>query len=867
MDNSATINIEKNKPCPQGTQLECVNKLDGKLLILAGPGTGKTFTLIHRIKNIIKSGVHPEKILCLTFSDAAATEMRTRIEEELNNHNCGINVYTYHAYCNDIISEYVEDFGLNENYKVIPDSVSREIIKECIDEYEAKEYRNNKNNPYVYISTILKKIAEIKHYRLNESEYLKNIKTNPDYEPALANLKVEIQELKNSDENKNAKIIEKKVTQMENIQKEIAKAKEILDYYNLYQEKLAKNNFIDFNDMINLVLEKFEQNPTFLDKIANKYEHILVDEYQDTNKSQNDLIFMLTHALKTQNICVVGDDDQIIYSFQGANMETIEGFLREFPDTTVKCLTENRRSTQSILNAAQLIANQDERRLVNNRAFKTPYNINKNLVAKNEKIILKDKPVRLSVYENSEQEEFGIVDEIENLINSQDFPKTKEGKPNYAELAIIVTSHDAAKIYEDLLKQKNIPTQRAKNKSIFEINSSITLFYYMQMLSNPELYCDKLLKLLLSPPFEINPVDFTKILDGISKDKSFIETIKEIKTWTDKEKIEKFITAYDNLNEYKNNETTKNIVLEIMAQTKILDYFANTEINRTENIAALKKIVQEAGEFYDNFQKPCFEEFVEYLLMIQNDNELDIEIDSPPVTLNAVQILTYHGSKGREFDYVYLPSLQASKWNSSSRPSLKPIIPTGASEYKTDEERKILRQADRVKNLYVGMTRARHSLSLSYNKASKPCKWIDDIKDTLEVTTKPEISADDYTNLQLNSIKTRKYDYKRDFAEQISKILASKIYSASSINRYLKCPRMFLYGDILKLDARFGIADAANYGTAIHEACRFMVEKGQEQNFYPQKEDFINTFKKELHKLSFSTPEIEKYMKEEGKTS
>jgi DNA helicase-2/ATP-dependent DNA helicase PcrA len=88
MDNSATINIEKNKPCPQGTQLECVNKLDGKLLILAGPGTGKTFTLIHRIKNIIKSGVHPEKILCLTFSDAAATEMRTRIEEELNNHNC-----------------------------------------------------------------------------------------------------------------------------------------------------------------------------------------------------------------------------------------------------------------------------------------------------------------------------------------------------------------------------------------------------------------------------------------------------------------------------------------------------------------------------------------------------------------------------------------------------------------------------------------------------------------------------------------------------------------------------------------------------------------------------------------------------------
>ncbi len=855
MNNLTSTKTENNKPEPQGVQLECVKNTLGKLLILAGPGTGKTFTIIHRIKNIIKEGTTPDKILCLTFSEAAANEMRKRIEAELENNNCEINIYTYHAFCNEIISENTEDFGLNENYRVIPDAVSREILKECIDQYDAKEYRNNKNNPYVYISTILKKIAAIKHHRLNEEVYLNNIKTNPDYEPAISALKKEIEELKISDATKNSKKIEKKIKEIENIEKVIAKDKEILEYYKLYQEKLDNNNFIDFNDMINLVLDKFEQNPAFLDKIANKYEHILVDEYQDTNKSQNDLIFLLTHALKTQNICVVGDDDQIIYSFQGANMETIEGFLNEFPDTTVKCLTDNRRSTQSILDVARLIAMNDERRLENNPKFKAKYNIDKTLTAKNEKILSKDKPVRIAVYETSDQEELEIVNEIETLVNSPEFPKTEDDKPNYSELAIIVTNHETAKTYADLLTQKNIPIQRAKNKSIFEINSTITLFYYMQMLANPELYCDKLLKLLLSAPFDIHPLDFTKIIEGMAKDKTFIETIKNTNNWIDAPKIEKFIAVYDKLNEYKNNESTKNIILEILAQTGILEYFVNEEINRTENISALKKIIQEAEDFYVNFNRPCFEEFVEYLLMVQDDNDLDIEIDSPPTTLNAVQILTYHGSKGREFDYVYLPSLQASKWNSSSNPNLKPIIPVSPKEYKKDEERKLLRQADRVKNLYVGMTRARHTLRLSYNKSTKPCKWIEEIKEHCEVIQGKELNAEEYTTLQINFLQKRKYDYKQDFSERIKNSMSVRLYSASLINQYLKCPRMFLYGDILKLDTRFSIADAANYGSAIHEACRFMIDKGKEQGFYPSKEDFILSFKKEMAKQAFSTPE------------
>ncbi len=153
---------------PNNKQQECIDNIHGKYLVLAGPGTGKTFTVVQRIKKMIEQGIEPDKILCLTFTEAAANEMEARLSKELDQISTGINIYTYHGFCYEIIENNFEDFELPENMRIISDAVSRAFVKECIDELQPKAFRTEKNDPYYYIDIIKKRIEEIKKYRLNK---------------------------------------------------------------------------------------------------------------------------------------------------------------------------------------------------------------------------------------------------------------------------------------------------------------------------------------------------------------------------------------------------------------------------------------------------------------------------------------------------------------------------------------------------------------------------------------------------------------------------------------------------------------------------------------------------------------------------
>lgn len=838
---------------PNTKQQECIDNIDGKYLVLAGPGTGKTFTITQRIKHMVELGKKPERILCLTFSETAASQMRNKLTEAFNGIECGVNIYTYHGFCNDIIGENAEEFELRDNYKVISQPISRQFLKECIDESNPVEYRNSKNDPYVYLNIISNKISEIKRYRLSKQQYFKNIETNPAWLPEKYALMEQLEEEKAKSPQK-IKNIEKIQSKIEKIDSDIAKAKEIWDFYELYKSKMESESYIDFNDMIGFVLDKFESSPTFLDKISQKYDYILVDEYQDTNDNQNQIVFNLVES--NENVFVVGDDDQIIFSFQGANLDTIEGFLNRFPDTNVICLEENMRSTQSILDVARIVSKQDDRRLEINPKF-THFGINKDLKAMNKDVTVLDKKVRCTRYQNQEQEFTEIVSEIEKLVNSDQCPVDKEGNKKYNEIAILATGHEDLAIFADMLKDKNIQFERKDGRSIFEIKSSITLFYYLQMLVNPEIYSDKILKLLLLPPFQIHPIDYAKIYKRISNDKTFIESMKQIDEWQDEEKINKFIELYDSLQSYITAESVRNVVMEVGAKTGIFDYFLNEETNRSDNIAGLKKLVDEAKDFSNAHNKITIQDFVEYLLMIQNDKDMDITTDKPDVSLNAIQLTTYHSAKGKEYEYVYMPTLQSKRWESSSK-SFKPTIPVEASKYKTDDEWKLYRLSDRVKTMYVGMTRAKHTLRLSYvaqsgKMATTPSAWILAAKDLMEMVNYEELNAETVIYEARKALTKRTYNYKRDFTEQVNKRIDGRNYSPTAFNAYQSCPRKFFYGDILKFDGRVGFMDAANYGSAFHAACEFMAKEAMKKGEYPSKEEFYNEFKTTLDTLPLSS--------------
>ena len=853
------------KITPNKEQQKCIEKIDGKLLVLAGPGTGKTFTVVNRIEYMVKErGIDPERILCLSFSEAAASEMKKKMVEQFGDEDPGVRIYTYHGFCNDIIGENPEEFELPNNYRVIPETVQVQLLKECIDELEPVAYRNEKNNPYVYFTPIMKQITEIKRFRLTKEEYFKNLETNIDWEPQIKELKKEFSKL-NPDKPTEARSIKPKLKQIEELEKKIAKAKEAWDFYECYKAKMERGRYVDFEDMIGFVLDKFEASPAFLEKIANKYDYIMVDEYQDTNKSQNLIVFYLAHALKSQNIFVVGDDDQIIYSFQGANLDTIEGFLKEFPDTEVVCLKENMRSTNSILRVARSIATQDERRLEK----KEEYNIDKNLIAANKELEAYDKKVRLTKYYDRTQECNDIVIEIDKLINSDKCP-IKDGQKALSEIAVIVKNNDDTEAFVDLFKARNIPFELKDGKSIFKIKSSVVMYYYLQTLVNPELYSDSLYKLLLMPPFNILPEEYKILREKLSLPQSFIKTMREYQKEKKSKNFEQFLTVYDKLQEIKAGETVENIVMETGARTGIFDYYLNEEVNREENVAGLKKIVDVAREFSQTDNKITLEEFIEYLEMAEKDTEKGILTDKAPMPINAVQITTYHSAKGKEYEYVYMPTLLSSKWESKGG-SLAPSIPVSKEDYRTKDEWSIYRISDLIKTMYVGMTRAKHTLRLSYpanygKRGTDLCAWVKKAIETgmIEEVDKSDYSIEEHLTQEINALFKRPYDYKRDFKTMINGLIKDKEYSPTAINSYLNCPRMYFYDAILKLSPAADIPDAMNYGTAVHDTCDFLVKEAIDNKEYPSKEIFIENFKENLKAQMFSTPEQRKIYEGRG---
>ena len=260
---------------PNKAQEECIYNTKGKYLVLAGPGTGKTYTIIERIKNILAQGIAPEKILCLTYTDAAANEMKKRIENELNVISCGVQIYTYHSFCSNIIEEFPDDFEIHSNYKIISDSISRAFIKECIDEINPVYFRTEKNDPYFYINKIKNRINIIKQNRITKEKFFQNLEQNPDWEPEIKKWEEIIEDV---EQGRNKRYKNPPYDKKEEAVKRFEQAKELWKFYELYQNKMNISRYLDFNDMINMVLEKFETKSSFLHQIANRYEYIMVDE-------------------------------------------------------------------------------------------------------------------------------------------------------------------------------------------------------------------------------------------------------------------------------------------------------------------------------------------------------------------------------------------------------------------------------------------------------------------------------------------------------------------------------------------------------------------------------------------------------------
>ena len=821
---------------PNSRQQECIDTINGKIMVLAGPGTGKTFTIIQRIKNMISQNILPEKILCLTFSEAAASEMRERLVKEIGVCASAVNVFTYHAFCNDIIKEFHQRFELADEVELIDETRNISFVKNAIDEFNPVFYRTKFGGSDYYISEINKRISAIKKARITKKEYFDAIETNPDWQQKLNDMIIEKEE-----KDKSGKTTKTLTSNIETQTNKIGKAKELWDIYELYDKKMLENNLIDFDDMINFVIEGFNSDEEFKKQVAKRYSHILVDEYQDTSYAQNEIVFGLIDGSEEQNVLVVGDDDQIIYGFQGANMTNLETFLNRYPDTKVITLNENNRSTQTILDFSHKLIEQDDMRLEVNKEF-SKFNISKVL----------ETPIRLLSFDELLQEQNAIVEDIKTLINSDKCPIDDNDEKKLSSIALLFRKHDEIKPYIQLFKANDIPFQIKQGKSIFDIQASTFAYFYLKALQNNELYSDKLFSLMRFEPLAIDIEDYNSlIIQNKLNHKDFITNMEGNRKgeWKDKEKIIKFLDTYNNLKSYASCETLKNTIIKVLNETGILEYYANNPINKLENLLALQKLVNEADNIEKQGNGVYLDEYISYLdNAFANNISICIE---DPIERNAVQLMTYHASKGREFEYVYLPNLVQKQWE-NSRPSSNSALPT--DKIIDEDEKKIQKRAEELKLLFVGITRAKYGLTLSYSKENNSLtNYIASVVSDKIVQKEFSIDEEKLSELISKTIKEEPTDYDKQFSDSIKAIINNYKFSPSSLDCYLTCPRQFLYANILGIDVKEVISNIPNYGTAFHKTLEDIVKIAKEENSYPTLEKAIDLFKTNMKKQRYTT--------------
>ena len=854
----------KNIIKPNSKQQQAIDILNGQVMLLAGPGTGKTFTVIHRIEKMLADGVEPSSILCLTFSDAAASEMRQRLIKKMGVIASAVDIYTYHSFCNDLIKTYPDKFEMTSGVKLITDAEKISIMKECIDDANLEFFVPSRADRYFFTKNFISYVEKLKTQRVSKDEYMACIDTNPMLMPRYKELESEIYEREQAGNTKN----KTRYNELEKIKTNIEKAKELWTLFELYSAKMINKNLIDFSDMINLVLTSFEEDSQFLSEVSNKYKYFLVDEYQDTNDLQNQIIFNLLDGNDEKNIFVVGDDDQIIYGFQGAKSDNIENFLTKYPNTTVICLEENNRSTQTILDFSNLIVNQDENRLENNLYFKEKYNISKKLTAKNPKIIVKDKKIKRIQFGEILQEFNYIVDDIKTLIESDFAPKTDEDKIDYSQIAIISKKRAELQTFAELLKSKNIPFQIDEGKSIFAIRSTILIYFYIKAMNNYLTSSDKLFGLLLSEPFKIDQQDYNKILEEKrlwKKDESsdFITLMRNLNGWKNPEKITKFLETFDYLQDYASSNNLRNTVVEIINRTGLLTYFYKSGKNRSENLAGIRKIISEATDFQNSDSTKNLSDFVKYLDDCF-ENEIDINLDKDSVVQNAVQLMTYHGSKGREFEYVYLPNLISSNWEDFRMPGEYKLI---TEEVPDKDAAQAKKDSELLKLLFVGITRAKHTLTISFadsnnGKAQQITKYLEPTANYDFDSEQFECSADDLTTEFYRSVSSDVFDNQKAFKNEIEERVKSVVLSPSRLNDYLSCPRKFFYVKVLGIDVEEADWDGANFGTLIHSLLERAVKVAKE-SAYPTLEEILEKFRLGMDGLKFSSEaKKEKYFKQ-----
>ncbi len=740
----------------------------GPLLIIAGAGTGKTMTLIYRMAYLIKEkGVKPGEILALTFTDKAAQEMEDRVNDILPNSYGDLWVSTFHVFCESVLRENGLDIGLPTNFKLLDDTSSWLLIKKNLDKFDL-DYYKPLANPTRLIHGLVKHFNDCKDQFIFPEDYLKYVK------------KVKREDKK--------------------------RIKEVANAYKTYQKILLENDLLDFGDLINYALKIFKKRPLILKRYREKYEYLLIDEFQDINWSQYELIKIL--ARPENNVTVSSDDDQSIFQFRGASFDNVFRFEEDFPKTKQVVLTKNYRSTQDILDLSyKFIQQNNPHRLEHSKG-----------VSKKLKSTVGKKGIIKHLHFNTlEQEVRGVIEKIDEILKN-------DKKAELGDFAILIRKNSSAEPFSRALERYNIPYKFIALKGLYSKSVILDVISYFKLLDN--YHESKSLYRVLTFPFFDIPIEDIATINSFSKRKSqsTFETLKNINLISNKlskKTIKKIEFILDLLEKHSLLATKRNVsevFVSFLRDSGYLKYL--TEQKVLEDFNYINQFYEKLKAFEESNLDPRLKNFmVELELELESGETGNLEFN-PELGLDIVKIMTIHNAKGLEFKYVFLVNLVNRVFPSDNRRN--PIeIPEElrkdsflAKKSHLEEERRLF---------YVGMTRAEKGLfftSAENYKGLKRKKKISRFLKELGFEGKEKVEVKEEEITQKKETRKRKVNLK-----------LPSYFSFSQLKAFDVCPLQYKFAHVLKVP-RSGKA-VFSYGKTMHDTLSRFVS-----DFLKEKRDF-----------------------------
>ena len=814
-------------------QKQAITYNQGPLLVIAGPGTGKTFVIVEKIKYLIKNNLaKPEEILALTFTEKAALEMEERIDKEMPYGYFQMWISTFHSFAYRILKDEGINLGLPLDFHLMSKAEAVIFLRKNLFNFKL-DYFRPLGNPEKFLEALLSHFSRLKEENISEKEYLdwtKKLKPKSEEE-----------------------IIEKE------------KYSELAKAYCVYQELKLKEGLVDFSDLVFYLFRLFKKRPNIKNRYQKQFRYILVDEFQDTNIVQYDLLKLLFPKEDNPFLTVVGDDSQAIYKFRGASVSNILSFMKDYPNAKMVTLVKNYRSCQTILDTAyRLVKHNDPDTL------EVKLNISKNLISEK-----KDNKEAIDFYLASN------VEEEADFVARKIIALKEKSKYLFSDFAVLVRANNHTEPFIRAFSRLGIPYQFLGPSFLFHQPEVKDLIAYLYFLSDPD-DSPSFYRVLTMEIFDIDKKDLAFLLSfskrisqslflafriylsltsDETEEKEFEIYKKYLPLFTKKTK-ETFLKIYKMITRHLKllkKEAAGQILYYFLEDTGYLSKLVNFKTEKEEKKALnISKFFNKLKTFemeHDDASVFAVSEWIKMSLELNESPQVD---DFEKEIFDAVNILTIHSAKGLEFPVVFLVNLTQGRFPTYEKQEkialpdalIKEMLPFG--DYHLEEERRLF---------YVGLTRAADyaflTASLYYGEGKRERKISQFVVESLGkefLEKKIALKKDEKKQLSIFDFAPKK--------EIVSKAKAYPLeFSFSALEVYKTCPLQYKYQYVLKVPTT--PTSAESFGISLHQTLQRFYQRYQSDKTI----DFntmLQIYQQSFIPVGYSSPSHFKRMKKEG---